>query len=131
MEPWLRERSVLSRSLPKGPGKNIMPIELVTMLQSIAGLIVGGLIGAGFGMIQDAARRRYERLQESGKLKTGWAVMPGSGVRVAYLLVVLALAQVVCPLLFKDGIQWWVSGGVVAGYGWILFRKLRRGTRGV
>lgn len=108
-----------------------MPIELVTMLQSIAGLIVGGLIGAGFGMIQDAARRRYERLQESGKLKTGWAVMPGSGVRVAYLLVVLALAQVVCPLLFKDGIQWWVSGGVVAGYGWILFRKLRRGTRGV
>jgi hypothetical protein len=33
---------------------------------------------------------------------------------------------VVCPLLFRDGTQWWVSGGVVAGYGWTLFQQLQR-----
>jgi hypothetical protein len=96
------------------------------MLQSIAGLIVGGLIGAAFGMVQEAARRRNERLQGTGKLKSGWAVMPGSGARVAYLLVTLVLIQIICPLLFRDGVQWWVSGGVAGGYALMLFIQLRQ-----
>ncbi len=95
------------------------------MLQAIIGLISGGLIGVGFGTIQNAARLRNERLQQSGELNTGWAVMPGSGMRVAYLLVVLVLVQIACPLLFSDGTQWWVSGGVVGGYGLVLFQQLR------
>jgi len=103
-----------------------MPTQFVIMLQSIAGLIVGGLVGAGFGKVQEAARLRNERRQGSGQLKSGWAVMPGSGVRVAYLLIALVLIQLVCPLLFRDGIQWWVSGGVVAGYGFMLFWQLRK-----
>jgi len=49
--------------------------------------------------------------------------------RVAYLLVALVLVQIVCPLLFIDGSQWWVSGGVVVGYGALLFRQLRQARK--
>lgn len=98
----------------------------MNMLELIVGLLAGGLIGAGFGMIQDAARRRNERLQTIGKLNSGWGVIPGSGKRVAYLLVALVLVQIVCPLLFRDGVQWWVSAGVAAGYGAVLIWQLRQ-----
>ena len=99
---------------------------LINMLQTLTALIVGAIIGVCFGMIQDAARRRYEKRQQSGEFKSGWAVMPGSGARVAYFLIALVLIQFICPLLFKDGVQWWVSGGVVAGYGFMLFWQLRK-----
>jgi hypothetical protein len=102
-----------------------MQIQLANVVWSASGLMAGALIGAAFGMIQDAARRRNERLQQNGSLTNGWAVMPGSMRRVAYLLVALAFIQFVCPLLFVDGLQWWVSGGVVAGYGWMLYKQLR------
>lgn len=95
-------------------------------LQLIAGLTAGCLIGVGFGLVQDAARRRNERLQASGELRSGWGVMPGSGRRVAYLLIALVLVQVTCPLLFKDGVQWWVSAGVASGYGMTLLWQLRQ-----
>jgi positive regulator of sigma E activity len=52
--------------------------------------------------------------------------MPRSGARVAYLLLALALVQIICPLLFSDGVQWTVSAGVGLGYGWTLFRTLRQ-----
>ncbi len=52
--------------------------------------------------------------------------MPGSMRRVAYLLVALALVQVACPLLFAANCQWWVSAGVAAGYGIVLYGQLRR-----
>ena len=103
-----------------------MATELTNVFLSIIGLIAGGFIGVGFGMVQDAARQRNERLQEGGKLKSGWAVMPGSGKRVVYLLVALVLIQIVCPLLFNDGVQWWVSVGVAGGYGFMLLRQLAR-----
>ena len=103
-----------------------MTTGLSTMFLSILGLISGGFIGVGFGMVQDAARRRNERLQESGKLKSRWSLIPGSGRRVAYLLVALVVIQIVCPLLFNAGIQWWVSAGVACGYWWLLFSRLRQ-----
>jgi hypothetical protein len=46
--------------------------------------------------------------------------------RVAYLLAALALVQVTFPLLFATGYQWWISGGVLAGYGTVLFLQLRQ-----
>lgn len=92
----------------------------------ITALIVGGMIGLAFGMIQTLALRRNERLQLHGKLKSGWSVMPGSGARVAYLLVALALVQFICPLLFANGTQWLVSAGVVGGYAVMLTRQLRQ-----
>jgi hypothetical protein len=107
-----------------------METQFMNLVGAIGALMVGGAIGAGFGMVQEAARRRYEKREREGNLKSGWAVMPGSGVRVAYLLITLAAIQLLCPLLFRDSIRWWVSGGVVAGYGVMLLRQLRRRLSG-
>lgn len=90
------------------------------------GLLIGTAIGMGFGMLQELAWRRNERLQQSGKLTNGWAVMPGSMRRVAYLLAALAGVQILCPLLFATDCRWWVSGGVLIGYGFLLFRQLQQ-----
>ena len=45
---------------------------------------------------------------------------------MAYLLVALALVQVISPALFAGGSQWWVSAGVAGGYGALLVRQLRQ-----
>jgi len=103
-----------------------MTTEFLTMLQSALGLLVGSLIGASFGMIQNAARRRNEKRQQAGEFNNGWAAMPGAGGRVVYLLVALVLVQIICPLLFKDSVKWWVSAGVAGGYGFMLFWQLRQ-----
>jgi hypothetical protein len=100
--------------------------QIAIMLASIVAVLVGGIIGAGFGIVQNAARRKNEEKQRKGELNSGWAVMPGSGTRVAYFLVVLLAIQFICPLLFRDGTQWWVTGGVGLGYGVMLFLQLRQ-----
>jgi len=102
-----------------------MQLHLLDLIRGAVGLLAGGVIGHAFGLLQAAALRQHEQQEKNGKLKNGWSLMPGSGVRVAYLLVALALVQLVCPLLFVDGTQWLVSAGVVAGYGWLLYRQLR------
>lgn len=83
------------------------------------------IVGLGFGLLQAAARRRLERRQNAGRLNNGWAIMPGSMTRVAALLAVLGGVQILCPMLFTDGVQWAVSVGVVLGYGVHLFETLR------
>jgi len=103
-----------------------MEITLMNILRVVCALIAGSLIGYAFGLIQNAARLRHEKRQQEGKFKNAWSIIPGSGARVAYLLVALLLVQLICPLLFVDGTQWMVSGGLVAGYGWVLFQQLRR-----
>jgi len=104
-----------------------MDLHLTDLLRAGLALTAGGLIGWAFGLAQDAARRHNEqRQQQTGEVKSGWSLMPGSGARVAYLLVVLALIQFLCPLLFAAGTQWLVSAGVLFGYGWMLFTQLRR-----
>jgi hypothetical protein len=103
-----------------------MQIHLIDLLKDLVGLVAGGVIGFAFGLLQQAALRRHEQREQEGKLKNGWTLMPGAGVRVAYLLIALALVQVICPLLFVDGTQWLVSAGVVVGYGWLLVQQLRR-----
>ncbi len=109
-----------------------MDTILIDTLRAAAGLVLGGSIGLGFGLIQQAARRRHERRQAGGDLKTPWALMPGSMRRVTALLVVLAAIQVLSPAMFLDGTQWWISAGVVAGYAGLLASHLRllRGTGG-
>lgn len=103
-----------------------MDIHILDVLRSSVGLLAGGVIGLGFGTIQDAARRRHEKLQQAGKFKDGWSIMPGSGARIAYLLIALLVIQFICPLLFEAGTQWWVSGGLAAGYGWSLLQNILR-----
>lgn len=102
-----------------------MQQPLLGILWPFLGLIAGAAIGISFGLIQRAAWRRYQQLEQKGEFKNAWGVMPRSGLRVAYLLITLVIIQVICPMLFADGTQWWVSGGVVAGYGAVLFRQLR------
>jgi uncharacterized BrkB/YihY/UPF0761 family membrane protein len=98
---------------------------MFTIIYPVLALAVGGAIGLAFGQFQNAALRHNQRLEAAGKFKSGWSLMPGSGTRIAFLLIALALIQLVCPMLFADGIQWWVSGGVAAGYGFVLFKQLR------
>ena len=86
----------------------------------------GVVLGLAFGALQEAAARRNQRLQEEKKLKSGWAVMPGSFRRVGYLLIALVGVQVLCPFLFASQGPWFVSGGVVLGYGLVLYRQLMR-----
>jgi hypothetical protein len=92
----------------------------------LASLAAGAFIGLAFGAIQESAARKNQRLYGMGKLDSGWAVMPGSMRRTAAFLAVLAAVQFFCPLLFADGCQWWVSGGIALGYGACLFKQLRR-----
>ena len=102
-----------------------MPSQTADLFRILVALAVGGIVGLAFGRLQQAALRRNEERQRSGRLNHGWSLMPGAGARVAYLLIALALVQLICPLLFVEGTEWWVSGGLVLGYGWLLFRQLR------
>lgn len=90
------------------------------------GLLVGGLIGVAFGILQHAASLRNEKRQNKGGLKSGWAIMPGSMRRVAFLMIALILVQVGMPILFDGNTQWLVSAGVVLGYGFMLYLQFRR-----
>lgn len=103
-----------------------MESQFFALLRLLVALIVGGLVGFAFGALQNSARSRHQKLQDEGKFKSGWGIMPGSGRRIVYLLVALALVQIICPLLFVPSTQWLVSAGVVLGYGWMLFRQLRQ-----
>jgi len=102
-----------------------MSLHLTDLFRVLVGLVAGGVIGLGFGTLQNAALRRNEERQRDGRVNNGWSLMPAAGARVAYLLIALALIQLVCPLLFVDGTQWIVSAGLVLGYGWTLFRQLQ------
>jgi hypothetical protein len=105
-----------------------MQPQLISLILPPTALIAGGMIGYTFGLIQAAAARRYERLQLQGKFTSGWNATPGSFRRVAYLLVALALVQFLFPMFFAPGgsSRWCVSAGVVAGYGWTLYKQLRQ-----
>src|SRR5665213_4482125 len=96
------------------------------ILTPAIGLVAGLTVGYAFGLIQAAAARRNQQRQERGLLHSGWSLMPGSMTRVAMLLLALALVQFACPLLFTHYSQWCVSGGVVVGYGAVLYQQLRK-----
>ena len=104
-----------------------MKTELIHMLIAFGGIFVGTIIGYGFGALQSAALLQHKKLQESGKFKSGWSILPSSMQRTALLLAVLALIQVACPMFFEDNtIPWLVSAGVVLGYGYTLYEQLRK-----
>ena len=96
-----------------------------------AALIIGSIIGFSFGFIQKKAYDRYERKQRNGTFRSAWSIMPGSGMRIAYLMIVLFIIQVTCPLFFNGNIEWIVSAGVVLGYGWILVQQLKTRSRSI
>ena len=89
-------------------------------------IIIGGIIGIFFGSIQNAALLRNKKLQENGKLKNGWLIMPGSFSRIAILLIVLIIIQIGIPVFFEGNFQWLVSAGILIGYGLTFVKKLKQ-----
>jgi hypothetical protein len=100
-------------------------MNFTEILRAAVGLGAGAVIGYAFGLLQNAALLRNERRAQAGELKSGWNLMPGSGARIAYLLIALLIVQVVCPLIFVGHTQWVVSAGVILGYGCMLVVQLR------
>lgn len=100
-------------------------MQATETLRILLALVAGGAIGAGFGFLQNLALRRNEKAQRAGSAPGSMRMMTGSGKRVIWLLLLLVVIQVFCPLLFVNGSQWWVSAGVVFGYGASLFSRLR------
>jgi hypothetical protein len=90
-------------------------------------LVAGACIGLALGFLQATAARRYAKKQSEGKFKSGWSIAPGSMSRVAILLIALAFTQFLFPIFFTPGgiSQWCVALGVVAGYGWSLYKQMR------
>ena len=101
-------------------------MSFVGILQIIGGVIAGGVIGLAFGQLQQIASRKHATLESKGQFNSGWAIMPGSFRRTGFLIIALVLIQMLCPLLFTNGAQWSVSAGVLVGYGYLLWRQLRR-----
>ncbi len=100
--------------------------SMIEALLTVGALIIGGVVGLLFGLIQNNARLQNKRLNETGKLRSGWLIMPGSFGRIAILLIVLALIQVGVPIFFKGSIQWLVSAGILLGYGWTFVKRLKQ-----
>lgn len=98
---------------------------MIDVLRPALGLTLGVMAGWSFGLVQQAALRRYQKRQNVGNSIGIMSVIPGSMQRVAYFLILLAVIQLVCPVLFVGMSQWCVSAGVVIGYGVLLYKQLR------
>jgi hypothetical protein len=102
-----------------------MNSSMIESLLTIGALAVGAAIGFWFGTIQNAALKRNKKKYESGELKSGFFVMPGSMGRIATLLLILVAIQIAIPAFFQGNIQWILSAGIILGYGWTFVKALR------
>ncbi len=76
------------------------------ILQAVAAGIV---IGGAFAWLQLQALRRNEMLEKRQAMPAFLRRLPGSGVRIAFLLLSLALVQVLLPAANK----WWLTGSLL------------------
>lgn len=102
---------------------------MIDIIRTLSAVLIGLAVGYSFGLLQENARRRNAALQSAGELKLGVQQLPGTGRRIAYLLLSLLAVQLLCPLLFRDGIQWLVSGGLLVGYAIPMWSQLRARLR--
>ena len=77
------------------------------------GVAVGISLGGVLAWLQLQALRRNELLEKRQELPTLLKQLPGSGGRVAFLLIALVLVQVLVPNVNK----WWLSGSLAVSYG--------------
>jgi hypothetical protein len=92
----------------------------------LLGVAFGTIIGGVFAWLQLQALRRNELLEKRQELPTLLKQIPGSGARVAFLLIALVLVQVFVPTADK----WWLTGSLALSYGVpFLFRLLRFAPR--
>ncbi len=101
---------------------------ITSFVLSAAGFIAGGLIGLGFGALQNAAREKNRKKQLEAKFGNPWIIIPGSMTRTALLIIVLCVVQSGLPLFFTGPVQWIVTAGVILGYGWVLLKGYKQGT---
>jgi hypothetical protein len=100
---------------------------MMNIILAFFGFIVGGLIGAAFGTIQNAARLRNKNIRGGGTT-AGLHSMFSSFFRIMLLMIALLLVQIGLPSLFDGLLRWIVSAGVTIGYGFMLFHQFRRRT---
>jgi hypothetical protein len=87
--------------------------KVSTMNYSILqGIALGVLIGGTFAWLQLAALRRNELTETRQRLPSLLKRLPGSGARIAFLLMALALVQVILPGADK----WWLTGSLLVSY---------------
>ena len=98
-----------------------MESSTISILISLAAIVIGYAIGFWFGTIQRNAQNKNKQKYQNGELKSGLFIMPGSMSRVAMLLAILLVMQMTIPMFFKGNIQWILSAGMILGYGWTLF----------
>ena len=92
--------------------------RLYHILAIAAALAGGAFIGLAFGAIQKAAAAQESAAAKRRPIEQ----RVGCGARLhapgrATCSSPWPACKLICPLLFTNGSQWWVSGGVVAGYG--------------
>lgn len=102
-----------------------MNSQLIEVLIILGALAIGGAIGFWFGTLQNAAMLRNKKKYESGNLKSGFFIMPGSMSRISTLLIILVVIQLAIPRFFEGNVQWIVSAGIILGYGWTFVKQLR------
>lgn len=78
----------------------------------LQGMAVGIILGGAFAWLQLQALRRNVLLEKRQELPTLLKQLPGSGGRVAFLLIALVLVQVLVPNVDK----WWLSGSLAVSY---------------
>ena len=76
------------------------------------GIVLGITIGGAFAWVQLLALRRNELLERREQVPTLLRQIPGSGGRVAFLLIALVFAQV----LFQGASVAWMAAGVAVAY---------------
>ena len=90
----------------------------------LQGMAVGLILGGAFAWLQLQALHRNELLEKRQELPTLLKQLPGSGGRVAFLLIALVLVQVLVPNVDK----WWLSGSLAVCYGIPFLLRLRHLT---
>jgi len=100
--------------------------QIITSFYPFLGMLIGVSIGFVFGTLQNHISERNQKLQISGKLQSGWNLVPGSMTRVALLMVILVVIQAGFPVIFSGQLKWLVSAGVITGYGWTLYQRSRK-----
>ena len=91
----------------------------------LLGIILGMVIGAAFAWLQLLAAQRREMLEKQQQVPTLLRQLPGSGARVAFLLMALILVQIFVP----DANKWWLSGSLVVCSGVPALWRLRQISR--
>ena len=106
-----------------------MKSEYLSIILAVGAFILGATVGLAFGSLQNAAILRFQKQKQQGKEGQGHSFLPGSASRIGFLLIVLMVVQIACPMLFsQQSLQWIVTAGVVLGYGWTLKDQLRLRT---